>query len=131
MENLHVSPKEPEEFTQSVDALTQQIYPIMEFHDQLMKSISEAIDKIPVLPDLIEEVQNQISIFVFSLLAPFVLPIISQMKEELATGSSEVIQSSKDQQLVVFNDDSSSDPTHSMLSKVSTKMAVCHRRSPY
>lgn len=83
-----------------------------------MKSISEAIDQIPVLPDLIEEVQNQISIFVFSLLAPFVLPIIGQMKEELATGSSEIIQSSKDKQLIVFNDDSSSDPTHSMLSKV-------------
>lgn len=117
MENMQISPKDPEEFTQQVEALTQQIYPVMEFHDSLMKSITEAIDKIPVLPELIEEVQNQISIFVFSLLAPFVLPIITQLKEELATGSSEIIQSSKDKQLIVFNDDSCSDPTHSMLSK--------------
>ena len=69
------------------------------------------------LPELIEQVTNEVNIFVFSLLAPFVLPIISQVKEELATGSSEIIQSSKDKQLIVFHDDNSSDPTHSMLSK--------------
>lgn len=39
------------------------------------------------------------------------------MQTELATGSSEVIQSSKDKQLIVFHDDHSTDPTHSMLSK--------------
>lgn len=55
--------------------------------------------------------------FVFSLLAPFVLPIINQVKTELNTGSSEIIQSSKDKQLVVWLDDNSTDPTHSMLSK--------------
>ena len=40
-----------------------------------------------------------------------------QVKTELNTGSSEIIQSSKDKQLVVFHDDYSTDPTHSMLSK--------------
>lgn len=55
--------------------------------------------------------------FVFSLIAPFVLPVINQVKVELNTGSSEIIQSSKDKQLIVFHDDYSSDPTHSMLSK--------------
>jgi len=54
---------------------------------------------------------------VFSLLAPFVLPIINQVKTELNTGSSEIIQSSKEKQLIVFYDDNSSNPTHSMLSK--------------
>lgn len=53
----------------------------------------------------------------FSLLAPFVLPIINQVKTELNTGSSEIIQSSKEKQLIVFYDDNSSNPTHSMLSK--------------
>jgi len=56
-------------------------------------------------------------VFVFSLLAPFVLPIINQVKNELNTGSSEIIQSSKEKQLIVFYDDNSSNPTHSMLSK--------------
>ena len=50
-------------------------------------------------------------------MAPFVLPVINQVKTELNTGSSEIIQSSKEKQLIVFHDDYSSDPTHSMLSK--------------
>ena len=53
----------------------------------------------------------------FGLLAPFVLPIINQVKIELNTGSSEIIQSSKDKQLIVFYEDECTDPTHSMLSK--------------
>ena len=40
-----------------------------------------------------------------------------QVQTELNTGSSEIIQSSKDKQLIVFHDDNSTDPTHSMLSK--------------
>ena len=68
------------------------------------------IPKLTVLPD-------QINLFVFSLIAPFVIPIVNQVKTELATGSSEIIQSSKEKQLIVFRDDYSTDPTHSMLSK--------------
>ncbi|KAI7627401.1 Het-C-domain-containing protein [Hortaea werneckii] len=117
MQNMTITPKEPEAFTEQMEEISKQIYPILEFHDGIMKSITEAIDKVPVLPDLIEELQNQVSLFVFSLLAPFVMPIIKQVQEELRTGSSEVIQSSKEKQLIVFHDDDSSDPTHSMLSK--------------
>ncbi|KAF2127954.1 Het-C-domain-containing protein [Dothidotthia symphoricarpi CBS 119687] len=117
MNNLHVTPLEPEAFTQQAGELVKQIYPIMEFHDEIMQAITEFIEKIPVIPDLIEEVQSQITIFVFSLLAPYVLPILNQVKAELETGSSEVIASSREKQYIVFNDDRSSDPTHSMLSK--------------
>lgn len=117
MQNMHITPKEPEAFTRQIEELQKQIYPILEFHDHIMKGITETIDKIPILPDLIEQLQEQVSIFVFSLLAPFVLPIITQVKNELRTGSSEIIQSSKEQQLKVFHDDHDTDPTHSMLSK--------------
>lgn len=117
MENMDINPKEPEAFVEQAEQIRRQIYPIIEFHDEIMQNISEAIDKIPVLPDLIEEFQNQINIFVFSLIAPFILPLLKQVKSELETGSSEVIQSSVDKQHIVFNDDDSSDPTHSMLSK--------------
>lgn len=133
MDQMHITPKQPEAFTRQLGEISKQIYPVLEFHDevtqhqlmhlppvltilQIMQSITETIEKIPVLPALIEQVQEQISIFVFSLLAPFVLPIIRQVKTELATGSSEIIQSSKAQQLHVFNDDNDSNPTHSMLS---------------
>lgn len=115
--NKHVSPREPEEWAQYLDDVQKQIYPVLEWHDDLLKSINNAIEKIPVLPDLIEQVSEQISVAVFSILAPLVLPIIQQVKAELQTGSSEVIQSSREQQHIVFNDDSCSDPTHSMLSK--------------
>lgn len=71
------------------------------------------------------KLEEQVNIFVFSLIAPFLLPLINQVKNELNTGSSEIIQSSKEKQLIVFNDDYSSDPTHSMLSKDHFSN-VCH-----
>ncbi|KAI4147556.1 MAG: hypothetical protein L6R39_003076 [Caloplaca ligustica] len=110
MQNTHITPREPEAWTQQLQECQRQIYPILEWHDEMMQSITEAIEKIPILPDLIEQLQG-------NLLAPFVLPIINQVKTELNTGSSEIIQSSKEKQLIVFHDDYSSDPTHSMLSK--------------
>ncbi|RDW61278.1 Het-C domain-containing protein [Aspergillus mulundensis] len=112
-----VSPREPEEWATYLDDVQKKIYPVLEWHDDLLKSINEAIEKIPILPELIEQVQEQITVAVFSILAPYVLPILQQVKAELQTGSSEVIQSSRDQQHVVFNNDSCSNPTHSMLSK--------------
>ena len=117
MQNMNISPRQPEAWTKQINEVSKQIYPILEFHDDIMKGITETIDKMPILPDLIEQIQEQVNVFVFSLLAPFVLPIIRQVQTELATGSSEVIQSSRDKQLIVFHDDESSDPTHSMLSK--------------
>ena len=117
MLHMRITPRQPEAFTRQMQQVAQEIYPIIQWHDEIMQSITEAIEKIPVLPDLIEQIEDQINIFVFSLLAPFVLPIINQIKTELNTGSSEIIQSSKDKQLIVFHDDHSTDPTHSMLSK--------------
>lgn len=117
MSSMHVSPRQPEEWTRQMQEVVRQIYPIIEWHDEIMLSITETIESIPILPDLIEQLEGEVNKFVFSLLAPFVLPIINQIKTELNTGSSEVIQSSKDKQLIVFHDDHSSDPTHSMLSK--------------
>lgn len=117
MNQTRVSPREPEAFTQQMNEYVKQIYPIIEWHDETMQKISKAIDNVPMLPEIIEKLEEQINIFVFGLLAPFVLPLIEQLKNELNTGSSEIIQSSKDKQLIVFDDDDCSDPTHSMLAK--------------
>jgi hypothetical protein len=117
MQSMRISPKEPEEFTRQLGELVQQIYPVMEFHDSIVKSISKTVDEIPVLPELVEQIQTQVSLFVFGLLSPIVSPIINQVKNELGTGSEEIINSSKEKQHIVFNDDNSTDPTHSMLSK--------------
>lgn len=116
-QNENASPREPEEWTRYLDDVHQKIYPVLEWHDDLIKNINRGIENIPVLPGLIEQIQEQVNVFVFSVLAPYVLPIIRQVKVELQTGSSEVIQSSREQQHIVFNDDDCSNPTHSMLSK--------------
>lgn len=112
-----ITPKRPEEWVAYIKNIRQQIYPVIQWHDELMMGISETIEKIPMLPDLLDSIQDQINMFVFSLLAPYLLPVIKQIKAELNTGSSEIIEGSKQQQHIVFNDDQSSDPTHSMLSK--------------
>lgn len=117
MQHTRITPRQPEAWLQYVNDTQQQIYPILEWHDEVMQGITETIEKIPILPDLIENIQEQINIFVFSLIAPFMLPIINQIKNELNAGSSMIIQSSVDKQHIVFRDDDSSDPTHSMLSK--------------
>ncbi|KAK4101609.1 Het-C-domain-containing protein [Parathielavia hyrcaniae] len=117
MENVTVSPRDPEEFTNYVSDIFKQIMPAIEFHDQLLKDISEAISRIPVLPKIIEQLEEQLSIFVFQNIAPFIVPVIEQIKNELATGATHIIESSEAQQHIVFRDDDSTDPTHSMLSK--------------
>lgn len=117
MQNTRISPRQPEEWARYLQDVQKQIYPIMQWHDEVMQGLTETIEKLPILPDLIENIQEEINKFVFTLLAPYVVPIIRQINNELETGSSEIISTSKAQQHIVFNNDRSSDPTHSMLSK--------------
>lgn len=117
MQNMSVSPREPEEFTRYVQGVFEQIMPAIQLHDEIMKGISKRIEQIPILPKIVEQLEEQLSVWVFSIMAPFVVPVIQQVKNELRTGSAEIIESSKNEQLIVFNDDECTDPTHSMLSK--------------
>lgn len=59
LQNTHITPREPEAFTVQLQEVTRQIYPILEWHDEMMQSITETIEKIPVLPALIEQLQGQ------------------------------------------------------------------------
>lgn len=117
MANAKISPRKPEEFTRYVNEAYEQVMPAIEFHDDVMKAITRATESIPVLPKIIEQLEEQLSRFVFSIIAPFIVPLIQNIKSELMTGSNEIIHSSEQEQHVVFNDDRSTDPTHSMLSK--------------
>ncbi|KAI5810557.1 heterokaryon incompatibility protein Het-C-domain-containing protein [Pyronema omphalodes] len=96
----------------SADQVINEIMPYLEFHDKLMRKIEAT--GIGIITEKLAEVTT---LFVFSLIAPWLLPILRQVSSELKTGSSEVIASSENAQHVVFNDDDSSNPTHSMLSK--------------
>ncbi|KAK6516934.1 hypothetical protein TWF506_006814 [Arthrobotrys conoides] len=117
MENASISPRDPEEFTQYAQNVFRQIMPAIEFHDNLMKDLSKFVESIPLLGKILERFEQRMSMWVFTIIAPFVVPIIRQVKNELHSGSSEIIESSKREQHIVFEDDYSTDPTHSMLSK--------------
>lgn len=56
-----VSPREPEEWTRHLDEVHQQIYPVLGWHDEMIKSINRAIERIPILPELVEQIQEQIN----------------------------------------------------------------------
>lgn len=94
-----------------------QIYPIMQFRDRIVKTISRGIAKIPGLEKLIEHISETLTAFVLGLLAPFIRPIINQVSKVLKDGSSGVINASSQSQLEPWENPNCSDPTHSMLSK--------------
>ncbi|KAI8936447.1 hypothetical protein NX059_006854 [Plenodomus lindquistii] len=93
------------------------IYPILVFRDNVVRSISAIISKIPGLEKLIETITERVTLFVLSLLAPFILPIIKTASAQLKSGSSAVIDSAAKHQFEVWTDPHSTNPTHSMLSK--------------
>lgn len=93
------------------------IYPILVFRDNVVRSISAIVSKIPGLEKLIETITERVTLFVLSLLAPFILPIIKTASAQLKSGSSAVIDSAAKHQFEVWTDSHSTNPTHSMLSK--------------
>lgn len=104
--------------------LSRDIYPILEFRDNAVKTIAAAIDSItesipgfPEFTDLMDAISDQLSIYVFSVLSPYIRPIIQQAHMELKVGSTEVLNSAKNHQFEVWDNPHSTDPTHSMLSK--------------
>ena len=69
-----------------------QIYPILEFRDKVVKAINATIAKIPGLEALVEKISETLSLFILSLLAPFVRPIIEAVSKSLKAGSSTVVE---------------------------------------
>lgn len=94
-----------------------QIYPILEFRDKVVRAISSTIEKIPGLEALVEKITETLTLFILSLLAPFIRPIISAVSAQLKAGSSTVVDASGQHQYEVWTDPHCSDPTHSLLSK--------------
>jgi hypothetical protein len=97
--------------------IIQKIYPILEFRDNIMRVVEKVIESIPGLTALVEMISDTLSIFVFSLLAPFIRPIIAQASLELKEGSSALVDTSSSHQFEPWDDPHCTDPTHSILSK--------------
>lgn len=98
-------------------AVIAKIYPILEFRDKVVRTINGIISKIPGLEDFIEKITEKVTLFVMSLLAPYITPLIAAASKQLKTGSSAVVDASANHQYEVWTDPNCSDPTHSLLSK--------------
>jgi hypothetical protein len=98
-------------------ATIQKIYPILEFRDRVVRAISSIIEKIPGLETLIERISETLTLFVLSLLAPYIRPIINAVSNQLKQGSSTVVEASGKHQYEPWTDPYCTDPTHSLLSK--------------
>ncbi|OAX81665.1 hypothetical protein ACJ72_03997 [Emergomyces africanus] len=94
-----------------------QIYPILEFRDRVVKNLSSAFEKIPGLSTLMEKISETLSIFVFSLLAPFIRPVIKIASSKLQLGSAELTAAEARTQFEPWTNPACTDPTHSFLSK--------------
>jgi len=114
MENLSVQ-KRPGGFDPL--ATVTKIYPILEFRDKVMRSIERALESIPGLTALVERISETLSLFILSLLAPYIRPLIAQASLELKLSSTAVIDSSASHQYEPWTDPYCTDPTHSLLSK--------------
>ncbi|KAJ3571563.1 hypothetical protein NP233_g3672 [Leucocoprinus birnbaumii] len=88
---------------------------LLKWRDNIMRDVTETIEKIPGLSDLVESFENALNAFVYTILAPYLVPIITSVTGVLNEGSSAVINS--DDQYRVFDDPDASDPSHSILSK--------------
>jgi len=97
--------------------VAKQIYPILEFRDRIVRSISNTVAKIPGLEGLLEKIGETLTAFIMGLLAPFVQPIIKSVSKVLKDGSSNIISSSAKSQLEPWSNPRCDNPTHSMLSK--------------
>jgi len=72
--------------------VAKQIYPILEFRDRVVKAISATIAKIPGLESLVERISETLTVFVLSLLSPFIRPIIDAVSKTLKEGSTGVVE---------------------------------------
>ncbi|QDS74481.1 hypothetical protein FKW77_006845 [Venturia effusa] len=98
-------------------AVVAKIYPILVFRDNVVRTISGIISKIPGLEKLIDTITERVTLFVFSLLAPYIQPIIAAASAQLKAGSSTVVDASASHQYEPWTDPNCTDPTHSLLSK--------------
>jgi hypothetical protein len=93
------------------------IYPILAFRDKVMRKLNSVIEKIPGLESLVEKISETLTVFIMSLLSPFIRPLIKAASKSMQTGSAGVIDASGKHQYEPWTDPHCTDPTHSLLSK--------------
>ncbi|KAI9728175.1 MAG: hypothetical protein M1828_004636 [Chrysothrix sp. TS-e1954] len=93
------------------------IYPILAFRDKVVRTIASIVSHIPGLEALIDKISETVTLFIMSLLAPYIVPIITAATKQLKTGSTAVVKTSADHQYEPWTNPACTAPTHSLLSK--------------
>ncbi|KLO15072.1 Het-C-domain-containing protein, partial [Schizopora paradoxa] len=93
----------------------EQFLSLLKWRDGVYRDITKKIEMVPGLENLLDQLTNALNAYVYTLLAPWLTPIIQQATSVLSEGSQAVIDS--DDQYEVFNSPNASDPSHSILSK--------------
>ncbi|KAK0212316.1 heterokaryon incompatibility Het-C [Desarmillaria ectypa] len=92
----------------------EQLLDLLRWRDNLYRKISTVIETMG-LDEVLDEMSNALTAYVYTVIAPWLTPILSQVTTVLGEGSKAVIDS--DDQYEVFNNPDASDPSHSILSK--------------
>ncbi|KAL0951712.1 hypothetical protein HGRIS_008387 [Hohenbuehelia grisea] len=92
-----------------------QLWDLLKWRDSVYRDVLKKLEMVPGLTDLIDELTNALNAYVYTVLAPYLGPILQQATGVLGEGSKAVIDS--DDQYAVFSDPNASDPSHSLLSK--------------
>ncbi|KAG6851362.1 hypothetical protein H0H93_005760 [Arthromyces matolae] len=91
---------------------------LLKWRDQVYRDVVSKIEMVPGLADLLDDLTNALNAYVYTILTPYVVPLLQQATGVLGEGSKSVIDS--EDQYEVFDDPNASDPSHSFLSKVCT-----------
>ncbi|KAF3913978.1 hypothetical protein ABW21_db0207808 [Orbilia brochopaga] len=97
--------------------LYDQIYPLLEMHDRVVREIVYGMEEVPTHAATYEKIQESVSIVTFALIAPYILPVLQQARIELAESANEMIAIASDKEGEVFSDPYCSDPVHTVISK--------------
>ncbi|KAI9511719.1 heterokaryon incompatibility protein Het-C-domain-containing protein [Russula earlei] len=93
----------------------QRLWALLKWRDGIYRSVSETIDSVPGLESLLDGLSESLDTYVYTILAPWLTPMLAEVTSTLGDASKAVIDSAD--QYEVFNDPHASDPTHSLLSK--------------
>ncbi|KAF8963872.1 heterokaryon incompatibility protein Het-C-domain-containing protein [Flammula alnicola] len=92
-----------------------QLFGLLKWHDDILKDITQGIEMVPGLENLLDEFSNALNAYIYTILAPYLGPILTQATGVLNEGSAAVIDT--DDQYQVFDNPNAHDPSHSILSK--------------
>ncbi|KAG8965531.1 hypothetical protein FRC03_000441 [Tulasnella sp. 419] len=106
--NLDVDKVAPEE-------VQRQLWDALVWRDGVMRDITKIIENIPGLEDLLEQLNMALMEYVFTIIEPWLSPLLIRTTGVLKEGSAAVIDTNDQYQ--VWDNPNASDPSHSFLSK--------------